>query len=190
MINKILKNIKWEFQKKTFKSIGNDCKVGIGFSVSGNQYISIGDNFRAGKNVIIDAFDSYLDQTFTPNIFIGNNVTITDNCYISCANNIIINDGVLIGVNTFITDNFHGNSGIEEIDIIPSKRNLSSKGPVIIGKNVWIGRNVCIMPGIKVGFGAIIGANAVVTKDIPPYAIAGGVPAKVIKYRYEPEIIE
>lgn len=61
--------------------------------------------------------------------------------------------------------------------------------PVIIGNDVWIGARAIILDGITIGDGAIIGANAVVTKDVPPYAIVGGVPAKIIKYRFSDEII-
>lgn len=61
---------------------------------------------------------------------------------------------------------------------------------VEIGNDVWIGANVVIMPGIKIGDGAVLGAGAVVTKDVEPYAIVGGVPAKVIKYRYSREMID
>lgn len=57
--------------------------------------------------------------------------------------------------------------------------------PVVIGNDVWIGRRVMIMPGVTVGDGCIIGAGAVVTKDIPPYSIAAGVPAKVVKSRLQ-----
>jgi len=60
---------------------------------------------------------------------------------------------------------------------------------VIIENDVWIGANSVIMPGVKVGNGAIIGANAVVTKDVPDYAIVGGVPAKIIKYRFDEKTI-
>ena len=65
--------------------------------------------------------------------------------------------------------------------IPPVERELISKGPVIIGNNVWIGRNVTIMSGVTVGDGAVIGANAVVTHDVPAYSIAVGCPAKVIR---------
>jgi carbonic anhydrase/acetyltransferase-like protein (isoleucine patch superfamily) len=60
----------------------------------------------------------------------------------------------------------------------------------IIGNDVWIGARAILIDGITVGDGAVIGAGAVVTKDVPPYAIVGGVPAKIIKYRFEPEVIE
>lgn len=61
---------------------------------------------------------------------------------------------------------------------------------VIIGSDVWVGSHVLINGGVKVGHGAVIGAGAVVVKDVPPYAIVGGVPAKVIRYRFSPEIIQ
>ena len=61
---------------------------------------------------------------------------------------------------------------------------------VNIGSDVWIGSGVVITRGIIIGDGAVVGANAVVTKDIPPYAIAVGTPAKIIKYRFVPEVIE
>lgn len=66
----------------------------------------------------------------------------------------------------------------------------ASKGPTIIGNDVWVGYRVTILSGVKIGDGAVIAAGAVVTKDVPPYAIVGGNPAKLIKYRFSPEIIE
>ena len=65
-----------------------------------------------------------------------------------------------------------------------------SKGNIIIEDDVWIGTSCIIMSGVRIGQGAIIAAGAVVTKDIPPYAIVGGVPAKIIKYRFDEKIIE
>ena len=67
---------------------------------------------------------------------------------------------------------------------------LESKSAVVIGNDVWIGESARIMAGVHIGDGAVIAAGAVVTKDVAPYAIVGGVPAKVIKYRFSPEQIE
>ena len=65
-----------------------------------------------------------------------------------------------------------------------------NKGDIVIGNDVWIGFEAVILAGVKIGDGAIIGTRAVVTKDVPPYSIVGGIPAKVIRKRYSPDIIE
>lgn len=65
-----------------------------------------------------------------------------------------------------------------------------SKGDIIVDDDVWIGYGATILSGVHIGQGAVVAAGAVVTKDVPPYAIVGGVPAKVIKYRFSPEIIQ
>lgn len=65
-----------------------------------------------------------------------------------------------------------------------------SRGHIKIGHDVWIGLNVTLMDNIRIGHGAVVGACAVVTKDVPPYAIVVGNPAKIVKYRFSPEIIE
>lgn len=96
---------------------------------------------------------------------------------------------------TFILGNDHP---LNQVSTYPYKHMLVSslisdaisKGDIIIADDVWIGYGTTIMSGVHIGQGAVIAAGAVVTKDVPPYAIVGGVPAKIIKYRFESKIID
>ncbi len=71
-----------------------------------------------------------------------------------------------------------------------STRDALVRGPIIIDDEVWLGTNALIMSGVHIGKGAIVAACAIVTKDVPPYAIVGGNPARIIKMRHSPEVIE
>lgn|SRR5690606_2652897 len=108
---------------------------------------------------------------------IGRNCRINENVFIQQA---IIGDDVLIAPNCAILSVSHNH---QNVDIPIVDQGDSEPNPPIIGNNVWLGRNVVVMPGIKIGDGAIVGAGAVVTKDIPPYVIVGGVPARIIRAR-------
>lgn len=166
---------------------GSNCIIGDESTILGAHCINIGDNFCAGNRFIIEAWEKYRGESIgtSPIITIGDNVSLMDDCQISCMNKVVIGNGVLIGKNVFITDNFHGQGTLEEMEIPPIERKLYSKGAVVIGDNVWIGRNVCVMPGVSIGKGSIIGANAVVTHDVPDYSVAVGAPAKIISERGE-----
>lgn len=147
----------------------------------GGKYISIGENTIIGRNVCLQCWDRYKNEFFYPELSIGHNSSIRDDGHITCCNKILIGNGVRIGPKVLITDNAHGVSTRESLYLNPIERPLFSKGPVIIEDNVWIGEKASIMPNVKIGRGAIIGANSVVTKDVSSYCIVGGNPARVLK---------
>ena len=107
------------------------------------------------------------------NIKIGKNVFINACCRFQDQGGIEIGDGSLIGHNTTIATLNH--------DFNPDKRANLHPSPVKIGKNVWIGSDSTILPGVEIGDGAVIGAGSVVTKNVPANSIAVGSPARVIK---------
>lgn len=92
----------------------------------------------------------------------------------------------------------NGDHAVNRISTFPFKvhctgettHEATSKGDIVVEDDVWIGQNATVMSGVRIGQGAVVASGAVVTKDVPPYAIVGGVPAKVLRYRFAPEICE
>lgn len=150
--------------------------------IIGKKYIEIGNGCKIGKHVQLTAWDEHNGIHFKPSIKIGNNCQFGGYNHITAINSIEIGEGVLTGKFVTITDNSHGKPGDEsDCELSPILRTVYSKGPVVIGDNVWIGDKATILPNVRIGDGCIIGANSVVTKDIPPYCIVGGNPARIIK---------
>lgn len=149
------------------------------FRIIGYNYIHLSGNFSSLSNLRIECLDKYNGETFYPNLEIGNNVNFNSDCHVGCINYIQIGDNVLVGSKVMIVDHSHGKSS--ELDIPPSKRQLYSKGPIIIGSNTWICENVCILPNVKIGSNCIIGAGAVVNIDVPDNSIAVGNPIRIIE---------
>lgn len=151
--------------------------------VSGGEFIKIGKSFRCKRRTRIEAIKASKYNSNNKFIIeIGNNVFINWDCHIGAINKIIIKENVLIGSKVLITDHSHGSLTLEEINDIPINRDLYSKGPVLIEKNVWIGEGAAILPNVTIGENSIIGANSVVTHDIPANCVAAGNPARVIRY--------
>lgn len=116
------------------------------------------------------------------NITVGKNVFINSGCRFQDQGGIYIDDGALIGHNVVLATLNHA--------LEPQDRGTTIPEPIFIGKNVWVGANATIVPGVRVGDGAVIAAGAVVTRDVPPRTVVGGVPAKVLKVIQEPSTQE
>ena len=137
--------------------------------------------FRSkGNNVRIEPHCKF---GFPQNIDIGSDVNIGEGTCIFAQGGCTIKDGSIIADNVDIRTANHHYDG-EDLQMLPFDEKLVLK-PVTIEENVWIASRAIILPGVTVGEGAVVAAGAVVTKDIPPFAIVGGNPAKVIKYRNE-----
>lgn len=128
---------------------------------------------KCGKSVNIEQ-----GAVFASSVSLGNNSGIGVNASIKGATE--IGDNVMMGPHCTI---YSKNHAFDRLDIPMREQGLQEEKPVVIGNDVWIGGHVILLPGVHVGNGAIIGAGAVVTKDVPEYAIVGGNPAKVIRYR-------
>ncbi len=104
-----------------------------------------------------------------------------NDCHIGAINRVEIHDHVLIASRVYISDHSHGETRLEDLRISPHDRPVVSKGPVVIESHVWLGEGVCVMPGVRIGHHSVVGANAVVTRDVPPYSVAAGCPARIVK---------
>lgn len=110
-------------------------------------------------------------------------------CSIACGVKFLFNcaNHTLKSLSTYTFPLFYEDWGLEKSNVASAWDN---KGDIVIGNDVWIGFEAVVLAGVKIGDGAIIGTRAVVTKDVPPYSIVCGIPAKVIRKRYSPDIIE
>ncbi len=164
-----------------FRSMGRGVVLHRPLELKGPENITIGSMTVFGSHCVVTAWERYGEQKLTPSLVIGNNCDFGEYNHITCCNGITIGDNVLTGRWVTICDNAHGDTSMESMKIAPAERRITSKGMISIGDNVWIGDKSTILAGVKIGDGVVIGANSVVTKNIPPYCVAVGNPATVIK---------
>lgn len=164
---------------RAFKSAPSNVRFGKISHLRKPENISIGSN---------SFFDDYLYLTSWGNnktnqgiISIGSNCSFGAFNHISSYNSIYIGNNFLSGKWVTISDNNHGDTSKESLIIPPLHRRLSSKGPIVIGDNVWVGDKVTILSGVKIGNNVVIAANSVVVKDIPSFSVVAGVPCKIVK---------
>ena len=163
------------------KSVGNNVIAVPNLTLFGKDKIKIGDSCYFGPDCRIEAWKKYNKKSYDPIIEIGEDVRINSTCHIGAINKVIIGKQTLLGSHVMIIDHSHGNNSIEEMSIHPSERDLYSKGPIIIGERCWICENVTILPNVSIGDECIIGANSVVTKDMPSRSVIVGNPARIVK---------
>lgn len=171
--------------KKVKIKVHKNIKIGSGATIEDYCYINalckngvrIGNNFSLGRNSSIECTGVIRD--LGEELIIGDNVGIANNAFISMRGKVKIGSNTIFGPGVKL---FAENHNFQRKDLPIYMQGATKKG-IEIGEDCWLGSNAIILDGVKIGDHAIIGANAVVTKDIPDYAIAVGIPAKVIKER-------
>lgn len=184
--------------KGLFKSTGSGMILGKGLVLRHPKKVTLGDRVAIDDYVLIDASGAGDDG-----IQLGNDVIISRNCVIQgkiggisigqktdlgCNTILSSSGGISIGSSVLIAGNCYIGGGryiTDRLDIPMMEQGVFTRGKIIIQDDVWLGASSVVLDGVKIGKGCIIGAGSVVTKDLPDYAIAAGVPAKIIKMRTE-----
>lgn len=154
------------------KGVAIDDYALLDASGAGDEGVTIGDRVIISRNCVI--------QGKTGPVAIGSKTDIGCNTIITSGGGISIGNSVLIAGNCYIGG---GRYICDRLDVPMMEQGVYTKGPVIIGDDVWLGAGSIVLDGVKIGKGCIVGAGAVVTKDLPDYAVAVGVPAKILKMR-------
>jgi len=157
-------------------------------------------NVVRDPNILVGEYTFYNDYIHDPTQFEKNNVlyhypvnperlVIGKFCSIACGAKFIFTSAnhTMQSLSTYPFPIFADTWGLNWQDVTKAWDN---KGDIVVGNDVWIGYEAVILQGVRIGDGAIIGARAVVTKDVPPYTVVGGVPAKEIRKRFAPDVVE
>ena len=164
-----------------FQACGKNFKCHHTASLLSLNRITVGDNFSSGPHLRLRAYTEFQTVKYHPKIEIGNNFYAASDCYIAAVRHIKLGDNVTFASRCTVIDHAHGVGDYSDINTPVMLRKLGVKGDIIIEDNVWLCEGVVVLSGVRIGKNSIIGANAVVTKDIPANSIAVGIPAKVIK---------
>lgn len=182
MINKITRKIGFIFRylifKHKFGSVQGIVKLGKNLTILNPQCIFLGKIKGIGDNTYLGPVVESVGVKYNPKIVIGDGTWIGKNCSIASIHSVTIGKDVLFAGHVHITDHSHG---YEDIEVPISKQQLISKGPIEIEDQCWLGFGAEVLSGVHIGKHSIVAARAVVTKDVPPYSLVAGNPARIIK---------
>lgn len=165
-----------------FAEFGAASVVQLPVRLAGEARMRIGREVFVGANAwlqVLDLGDGATDVA----IEIGDRSAFAGGCVISAARSLTIGVDVSFARNCYVADHSHAYT---DSDATIASQGLTDINPVVIEDGVWLGENVVVLPGVTIGRGSVIGANSVVTQDVPPYTVALGIPARIIR-RFGPE---
>ena len=142
------------------------------------KHIFWGENCSVNQRAALCPLHFHNGKNYPSIIQIGNRVSIGAYDRIASAYSVSIEDDVLMAAFVHITDHSHG---YEDVSLPICKQDIIHKGPVVIGKGSWLAFGCHILSGVKIGEHSVVAANSVVTKDVPPFCVVAGNPAKIVK---------
>lgn len=149
---------------------------GTRFQIGPGSSVEIGDDCRIESNVVFAVYNGFVK--------FGNHSGVQTGCILHGRGGLTIGDNVMIAAGCVFVPFSHNYSAVDKPMI---SQGVTPKG-IVLEDDVWLGTGVRVLTGVRIGRGAIVGAGAVVNRDIPPYAVAVGVPARVVRYRYDRRI--
>lgn len=161
-----------------FKSCGKNFRIGKDVTIQHVHTISVGNNVGIGDDACFLPCIAYAGIKYSPEIIVGDNVWIGIRNSFAAINRIQIGNNVLFAGFVHVSDHSHG---YEDINKPIQGQPLIQKGPVIIEDDCWLGFSSEVLSGVHIGKHSIVAARAVVTKDVPPYSIVAGNPARIVK---------
>ena len=167
------------FKRFFFYRYGRGVTIDSSCEIRHHQFISLGNNVCLGPDSWIDCPVENLKKKPTePIIIIEDGVDIGRRAVISGLSKIRLGKNVLLAPSVYISDHSHQ---YQKTDLPVRLQGVTKMKPVEIGENFWIGINVCVLPGVKIDKGCVVGANSVVNRSFPDYCVIAGVPARLIK---------
>lgn len=162
----------------SFGHFGRRSVIQLPVRLSGEARISVGDDVFVGAGSWLQVLGDAGSDGRGIVIEIGSGTSIAGACVLSAASRIRLGRSVLLARNVYIADHMHA---YEDVGVPVLDQGVTRVGPIEIDDGAWLGQNVVITPGVRVGRGAVVGANSVVLDDVPDFAVAVGAPARVIR---------
>lgn len=161
-------------RRYAFHAFGRGSVLVPPLRLNGPGRIAVGDSVYVGAGCWLQT----LGDDPEPALVIGDGSSFAGNCVLSATREIRVGRKVLLARNVYIADHSHA---FEDVDVAVLDQGVTRVAPVTIGDGAWLGQNVVVSPGVTIGAGAVVGSNSVVTGDVPPYCVAVGAPAKVVR---------
>lgn len=183
IVNRIHFLFRWKYMNRQFGHTDGIIRIGSNVTFQNPDCLFFGKNIKIGNGTFFLPCKEYAGLKYEPSIIIHDGCAIGKGNSFASIDRIEIGKNVLFAGYVHLTDHSHG---YEDINKPIKKQKLISKGPIVIEDDCWLGFQSEILSGVHIGKHSIVAARAVVTKDVPPYSIVAGNPAKVVKqYNFE-----